>query len=74
MWEHFSAAPESLALLARHKSSREPMPVKLSGVLCKGWSSFSSVTPALELQQQVCGEDKVAAGVAHNAVAVNIPA
>lgn len=53
LWEHFSASPQSLALLARHKGSRDPMPAKLSDVLCKGWSSFSSVTPALELQQQV---------------------
>jgi hypothetical protein len=53
LWEHFSAAPQSLAVLARHKGSRESMPAKLSEVLCRGWSSFSSVTPALELQQQV---------------------
>jgi hypothetical protein len=53
LWEHFIAAPQSLALLARHKGSREAMPAKLSEVLCRGWSSFSSVTPALELQQQV---------------------
>lgn len=53
LWEHFAASPKSLALLARHKGSREAMPPKLVDVLCSSWSSFSSVTPALELQQQV---------------------
>jgi len=54
LWEHFTSSPQALSLLARHKGSGQPMPAKLVDVLCKGWSTFSSVTPALELQQQVC--------------------
>lgn len=61
LWEHFTSSPQALSLLARHKGSRQPMPAQLVDVLCKGWSTFSSVTPALELQQQVCSRSPVVA-------------
>eukprot|EP00879_Flechtneria_rotunda_P021241 GHRR01022377.1.p1 GENE.GHRR01022377.1~~GHRR01022377.1.p1 ORF type:complete len:527 (+),score=170.00 GHRR01022377.1:1082-2662(+) len=48
LWEHFASDSRCLALLARHKSSREPLPAQLAQQLaCR-----TSATPALELQQQ----------------------
>lgn len=49
LWEHFATHPASLALLAKHRSSRDPLPSKLVQQLVQA----SSVTPAIELQQQV---------------------
>lgn len=49
LWEHFATDSRSLALLARHKDSREPLPDGLAQQLV----GLGSVTPALELQHQV---------------------
>jgi intermediate peptidase len=49
LWEHFATDSRSLALLARHADTRQPLPPQLAQQL----AGLSSVTPALELQQQV---------------------
>jgi Zn-dependent oligopeptidase len=49
LWEHFASDSRSLALLARHADSRQPMPWAMAQQLGR----LSSITPALELQQQV---------------------
>jgi Zn-dependent oligopeptidase len=52
LWEHFATDSKSLAVLARHADTRQPLPPQLAQQL----AGLSSVTPALELQQQVCGQ------------------
>jgi hypothetical protein len=52
LWEHFATDSRSLALLARHADTRQPLPPQLAEQL----AGLSSVTPALELQQQVSGQ------------------
>jgi hypothetical protein len=49
LWEHFVGDPRSLALLARHVSSRQPLPPQLVADL----TARQRQQPALELQQQV---------------------
>uniref|UniRef100_A0A383VSJ1 Peptidase M3A/M3B catalytic domain-containing protein n=1 Tax=Tetradesmus obliquus TaxID=3088 RepID=A0A383VSJ1_TETOB len=48
LWEHFATDARSLSLLARHADSRQPMPQAMARQLAR----LSTVTPALELQQQ----------------------
>ncbi|KAF6261102.1 peptidase family M3-domain-containing protein, partial [Scenedesmus sp. NREL 46B-D3] len=48
LWEHFATDSRSLALLARHADTRQPLPPQLARQL----AGLSSATPALELQQQ----------------------
>jgi intermediate peptidase len=49
LWEHFATDSRSLALLARHADTRQPMPHAMAQQLAR----LSTATPALELQQQV---------------------
>jgi Zn-dependent oligopeptidase len=49
LWEHFVADYRSLALIARHAESGDPMPRGLHAGLLATHAAF----PALELQQQV---------------------
>lgn len=52
LWEHFATDARSLSLLARHADSRQPMPQAMARQLAR----LSTVTPALELQQQVTSD------------------
>ncbi|GBF99345.1 hypothetical protein Rsub_11757 [Raphidocelis subcapitata] len=49
LWEHFVTDRRSLALIARHRGSRDPMPPGMHAALMAAHGAF----PALELQQQV---------------------
>ncbi|KAL6759533.1 hypothetical protein V8C86DRAFT_2574236 [Haematococcus lacustris] len=49
LWEKFASDPRSLALLARHRTTRDPLPDGLAAAMCADRSHFW----AIDLQQQV---------------------